>query len=177
MKRLPALLLGAAALAAPARAAAADPPWHAGVDLGYTALAGSSTWNGFGGDARFGYAFNDAVQAVAEIDAGVYPSPRWTLVSGGVGAVYVLDVIRWVMWAGAEAGPAAILSRNPACGGAKAEPCTALELSLNVPFGLDYKITPMLAVGLGGRYQMLLLGYSSFTAFGGFARAEVTWGK
>jgi hypothetical protein len=164
---VPALALGAALLAAPGRAGAADHEWHAGLDFGYAALLGTSTWNGFGGGAHLSYTLTDALQVLAEIEATEHPSPGLTVVSSAVGVVYVLDVLRWVPWAGAEIGPAALIS-----GGA-----ASLRLNLAVPFGLDYGVSPRFNVGLGGRYQMLVLGPSQFTTWGGFARAEYVWGK
>jgi hypothetical protein len=174
---LPALALGAAVLVAPGRAGAAEHTWGAGLSFGYAALFGDSTWHGFGGGAHLSYGLNDTFRLLAEIDATEHPSPRLTVASGAVGAVYVLDVLEWVPWAGAEIGPAALVSHDAACGMALAEPCAALRLDLAIPFGLDYRVSPRFNVGLGGRFQMLMLGYSPWTTIGVFARAEYVWGK
>ena len=171
---LPALALGAAVLAGAGGAAAADPPWHVGASFGYAALFVDSTWHGFGGGAQLAYELNDTFRLLADLDATEHPSPRWLVVSGAVGAAYVLDVLEWVPWAGAEIGPAALLSGAPTCG--HAQPCASLSLDLAVPFGLDYRISKRFNVGVGGRFQMLL-GSSQWTALSVGARAEYVWGK
>ncbi len=175
-KPLPALALAAAALALAGRAAAADPPWHVGLSLGYAALLGGSTWNGFSGAAHLGYAINDTFMLIAQVEAADHPSAGVTLVSGGVGATYLLDVLEWVPWAGAEVGPAAFVG-GAACGTTLGEACPSLRLDLAVPFGLDYRVSKSFTVGLGGRYQMLVLGASMWSALSVGAQAEYVWGR
>jgi hypothetical protein len=173
---LPALALGAAALLSPGRAAAYEHQWHAGASFGYAALFGDTTSHGFGGGLHLTYGVNDTVNLLAEIDATTHFSPRFTVVSGGLGAAYVFDVLQWVPWAGAEIGPAGLLSTDPTCGMTGAAPCKAFRFDVAVPFGLDYQISRSFTVGVGGRFQLLLLGPTPWETLGVFARAEYVWG-
>lgn len=88
----------------------------------------------------------------------------------------MLDVLRWVPWAGAEVGPAALVSTDSKCGASTAEPCGAFRINLAIPFGLDYQITRSFSVGAMGRFQVLLLGPSPWMTIGAFARAQYIWG-
>jgi hypothetical protein len=170
--------LAAALLAAlaPRRAAAYEHQWHAGMSFGYAALFGAQTAHGFGGGLHLAYGANDAINLLAEIDATVHPSSKWTVVSGGLGAAYVLDVLQWVPWAGLEVGPAGLVSFDPKCGVAATEPCSAFRINLAIPFGVDYQISRSFAVGLGGRFQVLVLGGSPWETLAVGARAEYAWG-
>jgi hypothetical protein len=173
---LPALALGAAGLLSSGRALAYEHQWHFGGSFGYTALFGASTTNGFGGGLHLAYGVNDSINLIAEIDATAHPVAHWTVVSGAVGAAYVLDVLQWVPWAGAEVGPAGLVSIDPKCGLAIAEPCSTFRLNLAIPFGLDYQVTRSFSIGVAGRFQLLLLGSTPWETLGGFARAEYVWG-
>jgi hypothetical protein len=97
-------------------------------------------------------------------------------VSGGFGAAYTLDVAQFVPWAGLEVGPAGLISTDPKCGLAVAEPCTAFRFNVAIPFGIDYQVSRSFNVGLGGRFQLLLLGSTPWETLGVFARAEYVWG-
>jgi hypothetical protein len=183
MPRSPRLLAAVSALAAGAAlllgtrpALAYERQWHAGMSFGYAALFGASTWHGFGGGLHLAYGVNDMVNLLAEIDATAHPYGQWTVVSGGLGAAYVLDVLRWVPWAGAEIGPAGLISTDPKCGIAILEPCRAFRFNIAIPFGLDYQVSRSFNVGLGGRFQVLLLGAQPWETLGVFARAEYVWG-
>jgi hypothetical protein len=171
-----ALALGAASLIAPRRAEAYEHQWHLGASFGYAALFGIQTAHGFGGGIHAAYGVNDTINLIAEVDAFDHPYPQWTVVSGGVGAAYVFDVLQWVPWVGAEIGPAGLVSTDPNCGLATLEPCSAFRLNLAIPFGLDYQVSRKFNVGLGGRFQVLLLGSSPWETLGVFARAEYVWG-
>jgi hypothetical protein len=173
---LPALALGAAALLASRQAAAFERQWHAGASFGYAALFGANTSHGFGGGLHLAYGVNDMVNLLADIDATAHPYAQWTVVSGGLGAAYVFDVARFVPWGGVEVGPAGLVSTDPKCGMAVAEPCTAFRFNVAVPFGIDYAVNRSFNVGLGGRFQVLLLGYTPWETLGVFARAEYVWG-
>jgi hypothetical protein len=168
---LPALALGAAAWLASGSAAAYEHQWHAGASFGYSALFADQTYNGFGGGLHLTYGANDTVNLLAEIEATYYPG-KWSVVSGGLGAAYVLDVLQWVPWGGIEVGPAGLLSLDPKCGTA----CTAFRFSAAIPFGLDYQISRSFTVGLGGRFQVLLLGATPWETLTVAARAEYVWG-
>jgi hypothetical protein len=173
-----AALAALAVLAAASPAAAIDPPrWHFGGSLSFTQLWGGPTASGFGAGMHGTFAINDSFQILARADVTAHPYARWVLAGGTLGAAYVVDVDRWIPWIGAAAGPLALISVNPACGASIAEPCHALRVSLEIPFGVDYQLTPRLAVGLGGRYQMILLGDVPWSTLSASARVEVTWGK
>ena len=167
-----ALAAGAAALLAPARASAYERQWHFGASFGYDALFASTTAHGFGGGVHLAYGLSDMFNLIAEIDATVHPSPSLTVVSGAIGAAYVLDVLQWVPWGGLEVGPAGLLSLDPKC----ATACTAFRFSAAIPFGLDYQISRSFTVGLGGRFQVLLLGATPWETLTVAARAEYVWG-
>ena len=133
--------------------------------------------SGFGGGLHLAYGISDTFNLLAEVDATAHPSAQWTVVSGGFGAAYVFDVLQWVPWVGAEIGPAGIVSTDPKCGLATLEPCSAFRFNIAAPFGVDYQISRSFAVGVGGRFQVLLLGPTQpWMTLGAFARAEYTWG-
>jgi hypothetical protein len=173
---LPGLVLAAAALLAPGRAAAYERQWHFGASFGYDALFGGSTAHGFGGGVHLAYGLNDMFNLIAEIDATAHPTGPWTVVSGAVGAAYVLDVLQWVPWVGAEVGPAALVALDSKCGLSTLEPCAAFRVNLAIPFGIDYQVSRSFNIGLSGRFQLLLLGSTPWETLGGFARAEYVWG-
>jgi hypothetical protein len=182
-RRLP-RLLGAlafgAALLAPRAARAFEHQWRAGANFGWSALLGATTSHGFGGGLNLTYGINDTFNLLAEINATAHPYAQWSIVSGAVGGAYVVDVGQWVPWVGAAVGPAGFLNTDPQCGLAVAQPCTAMRLNLEIPFGLDYQISRRFSVGVTGRFQLLLLGYSGWAPWetlGAFAHAEYTWGK
>ncbi len=170
------LAMSAAGLLAPGRAAADEHEWHAGLGFGYASLSGATNSNGFGGGLHLAYGLDDTWNLIGDVDATAHPSSQWTVVSGGIGAAYVIDVLRWVPWIGAELGPAAVVSTDPQCGLASLEPCASFRLGLAIPFGLDYRISKSFSVGAGGRFEMLVLGPTPWTLLGVFARAEYTWG-
>ncbi|MEP7124409.1 MAG: P44/Msp2 family outer membrane protein [Byssovorax sp.] len=191
MNLRPALLalgLFATTLLAASPSQAFERQWHAGANLGYTALMGShATLHGFGGGLHLTYGLTDAFNLMAEVNvsnhfarlgdlpvddsgkptgAAAPQLPRTLLVSGAVGVGYVLDVLQWVPYVGALVGAADIAT--PAGSSAR--------LSLQVPFGLDYSISRSFAVGVGGRYQMLIGGTSLEHTLTALLRAEYVWG-
>jgi hypothetical protein len=173
---LSAVLAAAAAFSVSPRAEAYEHQWHLGGSFGYTALWGGPTASGFGGGIHAAYGVNDAINIIGEIDATDHPYAQWAVLSGGLGASYVVDVLQWVPWAGLEVGPAALFSTDPKCGLAVVEPCHALRFNVAIPFGLDYQVSRSFAVGLGGRFQLILLGDEPWMTLGIFARAEYLWG-
>ncbi len=185
--------LAAAALAAPtllasSRSEAFERQWHAGASFGYTALMGShATLHGIGGGLHLTYGLSDALNLMAEVnvsnhfsrlgdtpvDADGKPTgaaavqlPSALLASGGVGVGYVFDVLQWVPYVGGLVGAADIVTPSG----------NNLRLSLQVPFGLDYSISRSFAVGVGGRYQMLIGGAGLEHVLTGLLRAEYVWG-
>ena len=149
-----------------------------GASFGYAALFGDQTSHGLGGGLHLSY----GVAALVNLLAGIEPRrlPVQSIageveVSSRLGAAYVLDVLQFVPWAGAEIGPAGLVSMDPTCGPAT-EACSAFRVSLAIPFGLDYQVSRSFTVGLGGRFQVLLLGATPWETLGVFARAEYVWG-
>jgi hypothetical protein len=183
-----ALAFAATTLLASSPSQAFERQWHAGASFGYTALMGShATLHGLGGGLHLTYGLTDAFNLMAEVnvsnhfarlgdvpvdDAGKPTGaaaprlPRTLLASGAVGVGYVFDVLQWVPYVGAMVGAADI--GTPAG--------NSLRLNLQVPFGLDYSISRSFAVGVGGRYQMMIGGASLENALTGLLRAEYVWG-
>lgn len=179
--RLPSLaaaLCAAAALLSPERAGAYERQWHAGVSLGYAALFGDTTSNGFGGGLHLAYGISDSFNLMADLYTTAHPSTDWTLTSLGLGAAYVLDVLQWVPWAGVEVGPAVLGSTDKGCGASGPEPCAAPRFDVAIPFGLDYRISRSFTVGVTGHFQVLVPGPLNppWMTLGAFARAEYVWG-
>ncbi len=186
----------AAALLASPRSYAFEHQWHVGGDLGYTALMGAQqTRHGLGGGLHLTYGLTDAVNLMAELhvsshfsrvgeapvdDKGnatgpVVPVPSVVFTSGAVGVGYVVDVLQWVPYAGALVGVADLIDTSGTCGAA-GSPCHGVRLDLEIPFGLDYSISRSVAVGVGGRYQLLIGGPSIEHGLTALLRAEYVWG-
>ena len=173
---LPALVVGAGVFLASARAEAYEHQWHLGGNLGYAALFGGGTSHGFGGGVHAAYGLNDSFNLMAQVDVTAHPYAQWVVMSGGVGAGYVLDVLQWVPYVGVLAGGAGLFSSDPKCGVSLSEPCKQFRINLEIPFGVDYQLSRRFSVGIAGRFQLLLLGESPWTTMGAFVRAEYTWG-
>ena len=196
---LAAAALTAATLLAPSRSDAFERQWHAGASLGYTALMGDhATLHGVGGGLHLTYGLSDALNLMVEIDASNHFTrlgdppvdaagkatgaaalqlPHTLLASGAVGVGYVFDVLQWVPYVGGLVGAADIINLGPDCGKTAAAPsCSSVRLSLEVPFGLDYSISRSFAVGIGGRYQMMIGGAALEHGLTGLLRAEYVWG-
>jgi hypothetical protein len=188
----------ALAFLAPAQSHAFERQWHAGASFGYTALMGShATLHGIGGGLHLTYGLTDALNLMAEgnvsnhftrlgdlpVDADGKPTgaaatqlPPTLLASGAVGVGYVFDVLQWVPYVGGLVGVTDVVNLGPDCGKTAATPCGSLRLNLQVPFGLDYSISRSFAVGVGGRYQMLIGGAGLEHVLTGLLRAEYVWG-
>jgi hypothetical protein len=150
-------------------------------------MGSHATLHGLGGGLHLTYGLSDALNLMAEVnvsshfarlgdvpvdDAGkptgapAVQLPRTLLASGAVGVGYVLDVLQWVPYVGAMVGAADIAT--PAGNSAR--------LNLQVPFGLDYSISRSFAVGVGGRYQLMIGGAGLENGLTGLLRAEYVWG-
>jgi hypothetical protein len=187
----------ATALLAPSRSEAFEHQWHVGGSFGYAALMGAQqTRHGFGAGLHLTYGLTDALNLMAEVNVSghlgrvgeapvdakgkptgpVVPVPGVLLASGAVGVGYVFDVLQWVPYVGALAGAADVIDRSGLCG-APSAPCHSARLNLEVPFGLDYSISRSFAVGVGGRYQLLIGGSNGLEhGLTGLLRAEYVWG-
>ncbi len=168
----------AALVLAPSRASAYEHQWHVGGSFGYAVLLDGSTWNGFGGGAHVAYGINDTFNLMAQIDVTDHPAGHWLLVSGGVGAAYVVDVLQWVPYIGALVGPVGLISTDKNCGLSTVEVCHVLRFNLEVPFGIDYQVSRSFSVGLASRFQLVMPGPTPtpWPVLTAAVRAEYTWG-
>lgn len=188
--------LFAAALLTSSRSEAFEHQWHVGGSLAYTALMGEQqTRHGLGGGLHLTYGLSDAINLMATVNVSGHfgrlgeepvdesgkptgpavPVPAVVLATGAAGVSYVVDVLQWVPYVGALVGVADVIDTSGTCVAAGA-PCNSLRLNLEVPFGLDYSISRSVAVGVGGRYQMLLGGPGIEHGLTGLLRAEYVWG-
>ena len=185
---LAATAFAAATLLAASPSLAFERQWHAGASLGYTALMGShATLHGIGGGLHLTYGLSDALNLIAEVNVSNHFSrlgdapvddtgkptgtpatrlPHTLLASGALGVGYVFDVLQWVPYVGAMVGAADIVTPVG----------SSVRLNLQVPFGLDYSISRSFAVGVGGRYQMMIGGAALEHGLTGLLRAEYVWG-
>jgi hypothetical protein len=181
MRRRPSLLPAVAALAitlsTSGAASAFERQWHAGAGFGY-ALFGNAAGaqQGFGGAAHLTYGLTDTWNLLAHVDLTRHPSGQLTVAGGAVGAAYVLDVLRWVPYAGAMIGGYDLWTGGAACAPATGVRCHSPRVDLSVPVGLDYQLGRSFAVGVEGRYHLLLGGDPAAHLLTVFARAEYVWG-
>jgi len=134
-------------------ASAYERQWRVGPDFGWVAASfpGGSV-DGFGAGAHVTYGLTDAINLRAQGDLSVFDLPEASsaIVYGGVvGGEYVLDVLNWVPFVGAMAGPVALAIQDGE---------TVMHLGVEIPFGLGYQLSEQWTVGAEGRYRMYLLG-------------------
>ncbi|HEX4449026.1 MAG TPA: outer membrane beta-barrel protein [Polyangiaceae bacterium] len=176
-----AVAIASIAGAAPARAV--EHEHHIGVDLGGGLLViGDKSTNDLGGSfmAHYTYGLTDAFDLMVEAQYSLvalgqtadgphtpHDYPSW-IANANVGIGYVFDVLTWVPYAGLLVGGYDLSGGTIA--GMKFLPGAELAL------GLDYRVTPSLAIGLAGRQHLLseTKTYPSFTQL--FARVEYIWG-
>jgi len=166
--------------------AAFEKQWHVGLDGGY-ALASfpetvlnkvpvsAAAVSGFDVGVHGTYGLTDAVNLRMHADLSAFdlPEPRSSamLVTSGLGAEYVFDVLRWVPSIGVTAGPSVMVVQNDK---------TVVHLGIDVPLGLGYQLTRNWVIGAELRYRLLLFGdetRSPMNGFLGLARAEFAWGS
>jgi len=168
------------AFAAPRASSAVERQHHVGIAPSFSALsvADQASWRLGGGlGAYYTYGLTDQFNLM--VDAGAtYLAPNdetraarrqpATIAHGLVGAAYVLDVLRWVPYAGLLVGPYVF------AGGDLAAPNVHVGGALQA--GLDYQVTPSVATGVAARQHLLFTSgdYASFTTV--LLRAEYTWG-
>jgi hypothetical protein len=166
-------LLGAVLTAAPS-AGAWERQWRLGGEAGW-GLVGLSegSLNGFLGGAHLSYGLSDAFNLRINADVAAFdrppPASYALLWSGTAGIEYVLDIMDWVPYVGACAGPMGVF---------KAAERHDVYLGVEIPAGLGYQLLPELTVGAEFRYRLLLLGTDVgpvplMTVLG---RAEVVFG-
>ncbi|EYF00296.1 hypothetical protein [Chondromyces apiculatus] len=165
------------ALLSAAPAEAFERQWHAGAGFGYAMLADPGTFPGFGGRLHVAYGLTDAINALAEVDMATHPGGQFFVFGASTGATYVVDILQWVPYVGLTLG-AYDLVRTGECGGGEGNvPCHDGRFAIGVPFGLDYAITRDFAIGVAGKYAILLPSTEFPTSyFTAYARAEFLWG-
>jgi hypothetical protein len=156
-------------------AVASEHDWKLGLGAGYEHL-GQGGGAGVGGSGRVTYAASDAILVLGELGAAYHPGSRRTSTSAWVGAAYVLDVLSWVPYVGLGAG-AWGLGQGGDCGGQGQTPCFETRPGLALPYGLDYRLSPDLSVGVSGQTRFLLNGSGEvLTATSVHARVDFSWG-
>jgi hypothetical protein len=163
-------------------ASAYERQWRVGGTFGYTALlTQGGDFHGFGGGVHLDYGLTDALNLMVRADVFRYPKPELALLSAGAGIGYVIDILEWVPYFGALAGPVDGASTAGNCdeapsGDVVPPPCHRVKLALQIPFGLDYLVTRRFAIGAAGRYQMHLFNGPLSHTIGGFLKVEYIWG-
>ena len=154
-------------------AAAVEHENHLGVDVGGNALviggAGSDTGVSLG--AHWIYGLTDQFDLLVEgaWSLETFGGHAGSLANLDAGVSYVLDVLRWVPYAGLLVGGYELLGSE--IGGPKLLPGGALAL------GLDYRFNRELAAGVAVREHMLFTEVSTYPSFiQVFARVEYTFG-
>jgi outer membrane protein with beta-barrel domain len=182
-RRGTALAVAAAVLTLASSAFAVEREDHLGVDLGGSALIiadKSSADIGPALGAHWAYGLSDAFNLMVEGGWSIaslrdkpgpkIPSdrPAW-IANADVGVGYVFDVLQWVPYAGLLVGGEALSGGTLPRG--KFFPNAVVAL------GLDYRLSPRLAVGAALRQQFTALESSTYPSFTqAFARLEYTWG-
>ncbi len=172
---------GALVLARPALALAVERQQHVGVQAGGTVMStsGAGTPLGWNLGLHYTYGLWDAVNLVVEADgSGFFPGrspgklspPAPAFVgTGGVGAVYVFDVMRLVPYAGGLAGAGYF------GGGWLNSGFVTPDVQLAI--GLDYQFTRTWTAGVAYRQHFFLAKENTYTEFTTLAlRFEYVWG-
>ena len=176
LRPLAAALALAAAFSVAPRAEAHEHRWHLGGSLGFSQLFGGPTSAGVSAGAHVAYELTDIFNLMGAVNTSVYPYGQWAVVSTGLGVGYVVDTSHFTPYVGALAGPAGLFNTSPACGASIVTPCHAFRLGAEILFGLDYQLTRRLAVGVAGRYQILLLGSLPWMTLSIGGKVEYAWG-
>lgn len=156
---------------------------HLGVDggLGMLSINQKGTLSvGGGGGVHYAYGLTDAFNLMAEGSfmqvaleeqggKGI-PNNRPTSVTNlGVGVGYVLDVLRWVPYAG-------LLAEGYWMNGGTID-TTTVAAGAAIALGLDYSVTRAFAVGFAFRQHFALSKITDYPSYSQFLlRAELTWG-
>lgn len=172
-------------LLATSSASAFERQWRTGVSLGYAYFSNvtDETLHGFGGGLHLSYGLSDAWNASITADTAYFPSGDALILGGAAGVSYVIDILQVVPHVGILVGPYDVWRVSGACDVPNASPpsppsppCHRLSLGASIPFGLDYTVSRSFAVGVGGRYHLLIASDGVAQMVTAFARAELTWG-
>jgi opacity protein-like surface antigen len=173
-------LLLAFSLSLTRAAAAFERQQSFGLDAGGVVSSTNGAGSHLGGNLALHYAYGvtDAFTFVAEVGGSGLtadlpskktPAEPGIVATGGVGAVYVFDVSRWVPYAGVLGGPAYFANARVT------HPFWALDGQIAV--GVDYELTRSWTVGVAYRQHFFLektSTYPEFTTLG--LRLEYVWG-
>jgi opacity protein-like surface antigen len=173
-----AFVLGAVAL--PRTASAFERQQHFGLSAGGAVMStnGGGSPFGFNLGLHYTYGLTDAFSLMVEADASGFPQgappknppPQPGFVAtGGIGALYIFDVLRWVPYVGGTVGAGYF------GGGYLSQGLAAPDVQLAV--GVDYQLTRSWTVGVAYRQHFFLTQmntYPEFTTLG--ARFEYVWG-
>jgi hypothetical protein len=166
------------ALVAGRDAHAFERQWHAGVDAGYAALFEGGA-SGFGGGAHAAYGLTDAFNVMLEVDVTRHPSASVTLgpdsapktfsletvVSGGAGLAYTIDIARAVPYVGVLAA------------GYHLSDLSSISPGGQIALGLDYQLERNWAVGAQIRVHTIFTADAGTIAYmTTFLRLEYLWG-
>lgn len=153
-----------------------------GPALGVLEIQDKSTASaGFGGALHYAYGLTDQWNLTASASSVVVAadqkqdqptSPRTrpaTVDNLGVGAAYVIDILRWVPYLGVEAGAYRL------AGGTVASSLFVPGASAGA--GLDYQLNRDFAVGVAGRQHFILGKLSTYPSYTTVVlRFEYMWG-
>jgi opacity protein-like surface antigen len=172
-RAFPAAAISLLCVTGSSRAGAFERQWHAGGDIGWSAVSfAGGIFSGYGGGAHLTYGLTDTFNAMLELGATshtVYLNrPNLTVLSGAAGIGYTLDVLRWVPYAALLVGGYSFSGANLV----KADP----RLGFQVAVGLDYAIARSVAVGVQVRYHTFSDDPFSASYLTTFARVEYLWG-
>jgi hypothetical protein len=182
MRRLSRLLMALTALAglllATSSASAFERQWRSGVSLGYAYFSnvGDEALHGFGGGLHLSYGLSDVWNASITADTTYHPSGDALVVGGAAGVSYVIDILQVVPHVGILLGPYDVWRVGGSCGVPNTPLCHRFSFGASIPFGLDYTVSRSFAVGIGGRYHLLIASDGAAQMVTAFARAELTWG-
>lgn len=167
-----------------ARAQAIERQHHLGLSpaLGVLSIQGKSTTStGLGGALHYAYGLSDQWNLMIEGSSVVVAlnqeqdskeSPRnrpATVDHAAFGVGYVIDILRWVPYVGAQGGVYRL-----AGGTLEADVFLA---GLSVGAGLDYQLSRRFAIGLAGRQHLMLSKLSTYPSYTtALLRFEYMWG-
>lgn len=179
------MLVAAAGWLRPANAHAVENEHHVALAAGPAILKvddKAGLMVGAGGGVHYAYGFTDAFNLVAEystaivaldakLDAPDTPRTRpATIDTLGVGAAYVLDVLRWVPYASLMASGS--LLHGGTIDGA------LLVGGVQLGLGLDYKFNFNWAAGIAYRQHLFLTKMSTYPDYSQLLfRIEYAWGR
>ena len=183
-----AAVASALALAAPG-AHAFERQHHLGVDMGVAMLVVDkrpAPQVGAGFLAHYAYSITDWLTVGAEggyaqtsleelpnqkdEQGNALPNNRPSGVTNvAAGAYYVIDVLRWVPYAGVVGGPYILTGGNL--------PGARVEGGLAIALGLDYQLSRRAALGFAFRQHFMLSNMSNYPSYSQFYfRFELLWG-